>query len=80
VRAKGQALGSFTHWFMCALLATYFPTMAKSSGGYPFAVFALVMVVQFFVVLYPETKGVSLEDLERKLGLGHEAGGPRQRA
>jgi len=30
-----------------------------------------MMVMQFFVVLfvYPETKGVSLEELQRKLGI-----------
>ena len=40
-----------------------FPLLAKSSGAYPFMFFAVMMVVQFFVVLfaYPETKGVSLE-------------------
>ncbi|HEY6375759.1 MAG TPA: MFS transporter [Edaphobacter sp.] len=45
--------------------------MAKSSGGLPFAFFAAMMVLQFFIVLfiYPETKGVSLEQLQHKLGL-----------
>lgn len=71
VRAKGQALGSFTHWFMCAVIAGTFPQIAKDSSGYPFALFAGMMVVQLFVVLllYPETKGVSLEQLEHKLGI-----------
>jgi MFS transporter, SP family, arabinose:H+ symporter len=63
VRAKGQSLGSFTHWFMNALIAGLFPLMAARSGAIPFVVFAVMMVVQFFVVLviYPETKGMSLE-------------------
>ncbi len=70
VRAKGQSLGSFTHWFMNALISGVFPLMAASSGGVPFAFFALMTAVQFFVVLsiYPETKGVSLEELERSIG------------
>jgi SP family arabinose:H+ symporter-like MFS transporter len=71
VRAKGQSLGSFSHWFMNAIISGLFPLMAASSGGYPFVFFSVMMVVQFFVVLfvYPETKGITLEDMERKLGL-----------
>lgn len=65
VRAKGQSLGSFTHWFMCGMVSFSFPMLAKSSGGYPFVFFALMMLLQFFVVLfiYPETKGISLEEM-----------------
>src|SRR5262249_42925760 len=71
VRAKGQSLGSFSHWIMNALISGLFPLVAASSGGYPFVFFALMMVVQFFVVLfvYPETKAVSLEQMQRKLGI-----------
>jgi SP family arabinose:H+ symporter-like MFS transporter len=71
VRAKGQSLGSFSHWFMNAIVSWIFPLMAASSGGYPFVFFAAMMVLQFFVVLfvYPETKGVRLEDMNRKLGI-----------
>ena len=69
VRAKGQSLGSFSHWIMNALISGIFPLLAASSGGYPFVFFALMMVLQFFVVLfvYPETKGVSLEEMQKKL-------------
>lgn len=69
VRAKGQSLGSFTHWFMNALISAVFPIMAARSGAVPFAVFAATMLVQFFVVLavYPETQGVRLEEMERHL-------------
>jgi len=69
VRAKGQSLGSFTHWIMNAMISAIFPIMAKSSGAIPFVFFAAMMVVQFVVVLtiYPETKGVSLEDMEARL-------------
>ena len=71
VRAKGQSLGSFSHWFMNALISAIFPLMAASSGGYPFIFFSIMMVLQFFVVLfvYPETKGVTLEGMQKKLGL-----------
>jgi SP family arabinose:H+ symporter-like MFS transporter len=69
VRAKGQSLGSFSHWFMNALISGIFPLMAASSGAYPFVFFALMMVTQFIVVLvfYPETKGYSLEEVQKKL-------------
>lgn len=69
VRAKGQSLGCFTHWFICALITFLFPMFAKASGGYPFCFFAAMMVVQFFVVLftYPETKGATLEDIQKRL-------------
>jgi sugar porter (SP) family MFS transporter len=71
VRAKGQSLGSFTHWIMNALISGIFPILAATSGGAPFVFFAVMMVVQFFVVLatYPETKGYSLEEMQRKLGI-----------
>ncbi len=71
VRAKGQSLGSFSHWFMNAMISGIFPSMAASSGGYPFIFFSLMMVLQFFVVLfiYPETKGLSLEEMQKKLGI-----------
>lgn len=74
VRAKGQSLGSFTHWIMNALISGIFPLMAASSGAIPFVFFALMMVAQFFVVLllYPETKGITLEEMQKKLGAGIE--------
>jgi MFS transporter, SP family, arabinose:H+ symporter len=69
VRAKGQSLGSFTHWFMNALISGVFPALAARSKSIPFVFFAAMMVLQFFVVLliYPETKGVSLEEMQKKL-------------
>jgi SP family arabinose:H+ symporter-like MFS transporter len=71
VRAKGQSLGSFSHWFMNGLISLTFPLLAASSGAYPFVFFSMMMVLQFFVVafFYPETKGVSLEEMQRKLGI-----------
>jgi SP family arabinose:H+ symporter-like MFS transporter len=71
VRAKGQALGSSSHWIMNAIIAYTFPQLAKSSGAYPFVLFAAMMVVQFFVVLffYPETKGITLEQMQHRMGI-----------
>lgn len=71
VRAKGQSLGSFTHWFMDAVIAYLFPVVAAKSRGGVFVFFAAMMALQFFVVLffYPETKGVSLEEMQKKFGI-----------
>ncbi len=72
VRAKGQSLGSLSHWLMNATISFAFPTVAVWSKSIPFAFFAAMMVLQFFVVLfvYPETKGVTLEEMQKKLGVG----------
>ncbi len=71
VRAKGQSLGSFTHWFMNAIISWTFPVIANHSKGAPFIFFSAMMVVQFFVVLFtfPETKGITLEDMQKKFGI-----------
>jgi SP family arabinose:H+ symporter-like MFS transporter len=71
VRAKGQSLGSFSHWFMNGVISLGFPVVAAKSGGYPFVFFSAMMVLQFFVVLfvYPETKGITLEEMQKKLGI-----------
>jgi len=69
VRAKGQSLGSATHWIMNAFISFLFPIVAAHSKAVPFGFFAAMMVLQFLVVLfiYPETKGISLEEMEKKL-------------
>jgi sugar porter (SP) family MFS transporter len=69
VRARGQSLGAFTHWFMNAAIAWTFPAVAAISSVVPFVFFGAMMVLQFVVVLlfYPETKGVSLEAMQRRL-------------
>ena len=71
VRAQGQSLGSFTHWFMNAAISLTFPLVASRSRALPFAFFAAMMVLQFFVVLFwfPETKGVTLEQMQKKMGI-----------
>ena len=69
VRGKGQSLGSGTHWVMNAILSYTFPVIALRSGAYPFIFFSAMMALQFVVVLFffPETKRVSLEELQRRL-------------
>lgn len=69
VRAKGQSLGSLSHWLMNAAISFAFPALAARSKPIPFAFFSMMMVLQFFVVLfvYPETKGLTLEEMQKKL-------------
>ncbi|NLF70200.1 MAG: sugar porter family MFS transporter [Candidatus Anammoximicrobium sp.] len=71
VRARGQALGSFTHWFMAAAISWTFPMFAAKSGGHTFAFYAAMMVLQLLWVLLvmPETKGVPLEQIQKRLGI-----------
>jgi MFS transporter, SP family, arabinose:H+ symporter len=71
VRAAGQSLGSFTHWVMAGIISLGFPAVAAKSGGYPFVFFSVMMALQFFVVLlwYPDTKGITLEEMQKKLGI-----------
>jgi sugar porter (SP) family MFS transporter len=73
VRAKGQAIGTSTLWVMNALISALFPVLAKSSAATPFFFFAFMMLIDVVLVavLYPETKGVSLEQLEQRLGLAN---------
>ena len=70
-RAEGQALGCATHWIFAALLTTFFPRMVASfAPGYVFAFFSGMMVLQLLWVrlMVPETKGRSLEAIQRDLG------------
>ncbi len=69
VRAKGQSLGSGSHWIMNAVIAFLFPVVAQRSNGAPFLFFASMMVLQLLVVwkVYPETKGRTLEELQEEL-------------
>jgi sugar porter (SP) family MFS transporter len=70
VRGYGMSLGSGTHWVFAALVAGTFPFFAGQFGGGPiFAFFSVMMILQLLFVwkLMPETKGVSLEELERRL-------------
>jgi sugar porter (SP) family MFS transporter len=73
VRAKGQGVGSASHWILNTIIAVAFPVLAHKFGeGTPFVFFAVATVLQFIVVglIYPETKGQTLEALQRKLVRG----------
>lgn len=77
IRSKGQALGSATHWVFAALITLIAPIFINdkndgifNSNPWPiFAFFAVMMVLQLVWILtkVPETKGVSLEALQKKL-------------
>ena len=74
-RAEGQALGSFTHWTFAALLTTFFPDMVQSfAPGWIFVFFCGMMVLQLLWVkwMVPETKGITLEEMQQKLGIALE--------
>jgi MFS family permease len=71
-RAAGTALGSATHWVCAASLTYLFPVaIASFEAGYLFAFFAFCMIVQlvWITMMVPETKGVTLEEMEKKLGI-----------
>jgi sugar porter (SP) family MFS transporter len=72
VRAKGQALGSFTHWIMAAIISWIFPVAANSKligGGNSFAFFSVMMLLHLFFAwkIIPETKGKSLEQIQNEI-------------
>ncbi|HTZ84964.1 MAG TPA: sugar porter family MFS transporter [Candidatus Acidoferrales bacterium] len=71
-RAEGQTLGSFTHWIFAAALTTFFPKMVASfPPGYVFSFFTAMMILQLLWVktMVPETKGVPLEQIQKRLGI-----------
>ena len=70
VRSKGQGVGNASHWIMNTIIALEFPVLVAHIGrSAPFTFFAIMTVAQFLVVLfvYPETKGQTLEQLQRRL-------------
>ena len=71
VRAQGQAVGTSTLWIMNALISAVFPVLAAKSSATPFFFFASMMFIDVIIIaaFYPETTGVSLEQLEQRLGL-----------
>ena len=71
-RAEGQVLGSSTHWIIAALITTFFPKMVSAfPPGYVFLFFCGMMVLQLVWVKFmvPETKGLSLEQIQKELGI-----------
>ena len=70
LRASGQAFGSTTHWVLAAIIPSLIPFLFSTIGpGVVFLFFAVMMVFQllFVAFLMPETKGISLEELSKKL-------------
>jgi sugar porter (SP) family MFS transporter len=70
VRAKGQGVGSASHWIVNTVIALTFPVLVlKYGSGAPFVFFAGATLLQVVVVtlFYPETKGHTLEQLQRRL-------------
>ncbi|HET6558996.1 MAG TPA: sugar porter family MFS transporter [Prolixibacteraceae bacterium] len=70
VRAKGQTLGSFTHWAAAVVISWMFPAIAENSGGgWAFIFFSVAMAMQFLIVwkFFPETKGKSLEMIQKEM-------------
>lgn len=70
LRAQGQAFGSSTHWILAAVIPSLVPILfIKIGPATVFACFAFMMVLQLIFVwrMMPETKGVSLEDLQQQL-------------
>jgi hypothetical protein len=56
---------------MAALISWTFPMIAEVSGGHTFAFYTICMVAQLFwvVLVMPETKGISLEQIQKKFGI-----------
>ncbi|MHA8049942.1 sugar porter family MFS transporter [Aquirufa sp. ROCK-SH2] len=70
VRASGMAFGSLVHWILAALVANFFPIFTEQFGGMSiFLFFGIMMVGQLLYVMFlmPETKGSSLEDIEKQI-------------
>ena len=76
IRAKGQSFGASIHWIFAALITLITPVFLDSNNGifkenpWPiFAFFSVMMALQlvWIVAKVPETKGVSLEELQKKL-------------
>ena len=72
IRARGQSLGSLTHWVFAAVVSWTFPGVAAAlGGGAAFGLFFVCMIGQLVWVLkvMPETKDVPLEEMEENLGI-----------
>lgn len=74
VRSQGGSLGSFTHWIMAAIISWTFPIIVEGSpngGFYSFVFYTIMMVIAFIFIwrIMPETKGRSLEQIQKDLGI-----------
>ncbi|MGE5293468.1 MAG: sugar porter family MFS transporter [Solirubrobacterales bacterium] len=75
IRASGSAAITSLLWLLDIAVSWSFPVLAGISGASAFVFFAAMMVAQFFLVLkyLPETKGISLEELQKQLGAETQA-------
>ena len=71
-------MGSFTHWFMAAVVSWSFKPIAEglkehgiNGPGVAFSIFAGMMVLQLIwvILVMVETKGVPLEEIQKKFGI-----------
>ncbi len=74
VRSQGGSLGSFTHWIMAAIISWTFPVIVEGSptgGFYSFVFYCGMMLLHLIFAwrVLPETKGKSLEDIQKELGI-----------
>jgi sugar porter (SP) family MFS transporter len=74
VRSQGGSLGSFTHWFMAFVISLTFPAIVEGSEKGGFYSFIFYSVMMLFNLLFtwrvlPETKGRSLEEIQKELGI-----------
>lgn len=70
LRGSGQSFGSSVHWILAAIIPSLVPVLFSTIGaGMVFLIFALMMGLQLLFVIFimPETKGVTLEELSKKL-------------
>jgi hypothetical protein len=74
IRSKGMSLGSFTHWIMAAIISWTFPVVVEgipNGGVYSFIFYSVMMLIAFIFIwrVMPETKGRSLEQIQKELGI-----------
>lgn len=70
IRGQAMSVATFALWFSCAVLTLTFPFLNRALGtSGTFGVYATICVIGFFFILkkLPETKGKSLEQIEREL-------------
>lgn len=76
IRSYGQSWGSGTHWVFAAIITLITPIFIDENEGifrenlqviYYFFAFMMLLQLLWAVFKMPETKGISLEDLEKKL-------------
>jgi MFS family permease len=72
VRGTAMAVATVCLWASCFLVTQSFPWMLTHLAGYTFFVYAVMCAVAFVftAVAIPETKGKSLEEIERRWSRG----------